>query len=121
MATVQPSGERRIFEMNQDDECPECQTYLEELGTERNPFKCPYLRVLPVDMAVKRYHDGGPPHRYQSGDLICIERARAHVSRRCGGLRELTLNPNGDLEAECEWPLKGKIAIKIHDSTVRES
>jgi len=107
-------GEERVFRADEDRDCSEVLDYLGELSTDGNPFDCPNLRVLPEDIKVIQLH--APPNRYKGGSLMCTERARSGVSRRCGGVyfwREPSINEDGDLVYRCDWPLNGEIILRL--------
>ncbi|MFW6233097.1 MAG: hypothetical protein ACOC3Z_00365 [Nanoarchaeota archaeon] len=101
------------FEQDKKNKCKEFADYLKKLSQDENPWICPYLRVMPKDVTIKRYNNEGPPYRYSKGELMCTERLRFNVSARCKGISKPITISKGCLEGFCDWPLKRKIVISI--------
>ncbi|MDD5133721.1 MAG: hypothetical protein PHD81_00160 [Candidatus Nanoarchaeia archaeon] len=103
--------EKKIYINNEKGDCPEFREYLEKLSAEKNPFICPYLKVLPINITIKNYGDQGPPSRYYIGDLTCT--GRKGVSFKCRGFEKPKINQEGNLEAKCDWPFNNIIILKL--------
>lgn len=98
---------------NEDELRVAFRDYFVDLPKEGKPFDCPYVRTLTESIGI--VFDNRPSWRYEVGDLICVESAKAGTSRRCrfGNLRSreiapVRINDDGNLEFYCE---DGDIAI----------
>jgi len=92
---------------------PECQGYMESLSIEGNSFPCPYLRILPEDIKLRK---GSRSYKYAKGSLHCTEKPKFGNSRRChlGAMSaDPRINAEGNLEFTCEWPAGKRFEIKL--------
>lgn len=87
--------------------------YLNSLDITKNPFQCPFLRILPEEVRIN--YKLGPPRRYEKGGLFCTRKAKGVIHAQCGFMVSPIRQSESKLAAICEKGLKiifDKIEIK---------